>query len=154
MENDFLFVEGTDFSKIRSEIKKNPEMKIIFSGLDEEVNRKVLEKLKIDIFLIHQRGRKDFQKQRNSGFNHVLARILKDKNIVLGIDLDEVLEASGEEKAKILGRVRQNIMLCRKKTLLLNMKFISGDKFLKDEYDLRALGLVLGMSTYMIKNLK
>ncbi len=154
MEKEFLFVEGKDFSDVRKEIKNNPEKKIIFSGSDDDLNRKVLEKLRVDVFLVYQRGRKDFQKQRGSGFNQVLARILKNKNITLGINLDEVLETYGKEKAEILGRIRQNIRLSRKKTLGLNIKFISKNKFSKDEYDLRALGLVLGMSTSLIKNLK
>ena len=91
--------------------------------------------------------RKDFQKQRNSGFNHVLAKIAKKNNICIGINLDEIINSN--EKAKILARVVQNIKLCNKNKL--KMKFIG--KQIRNIYDLKSLGLVLGMPTWMTKSI-
>jgi len=57
-----------------------------------------------------------------------------------------------KEKAEILARIRQNVFLCKKNNV--KMKFIVKDK--KNErniYDLKSLGLVLGMSTGMTKEL-
>ncbi len=93
------------------------------------------------------RLRKDRQKQRDSGFNHVLAKLAKKKNVAIGINLDEIIES--KEKAKILARIEQNIKLCNKNKL--HMKFISKKK--RNDYDLKALGLVLGMPTWMTKKL-
>ncbi len=144
MKNQII-IQETNFNKIQSQIKEAQIQKkqIIFSSDDDELNRKVLEKLPIQILLINLAKRKDFQKQRNSGFNQVLAKIAKKKNVIIGINLKEILKA--KEKEKILSRVEQNIKLCNKNKL--KMKFIIEKQ--GDNYDLKALGLVLGMPTWM-----
>ncbi|MFH1917894.1 MAG: hypothetical protein ABIJ14_02200, partial [Nanoarchaeota archaeon] len=62
----------TNFSKLKTTVNKNKGKTIIFSSDSDELNRQVLEKLQIDVLLLNQSERKDFQKQRNSGFNQVL----------------------------------------------------------------------------------
>jgi len=146
MKNTIL-IQESNFEKIRKQIKENPKAEIIFSSDDDELNRKVLEKLNIDILLLKQSKRKDFQKQRNSGLNHVLAKIAKKKNVVIGIDLDEIINSKGKSKSDILARVKQNIKLCNKNKL--KMKFCG--KSQRNIYDIKALGLVLGMPTWMTK---
>jgi RNase P/RNase MRP subunit p30 len=95
-------------------------------------------------------GRKDYQKQRNSGFNQVMAKVMKKKNIILGINFDEVLESNNIEKSNILARIRQNVFLCNKNKV--KMKFIiQKDKNTRNIYDLKSLGLILGMPTWMTK---
>ena len=130
-------------------------MEVLASQLDRQLSasgpedwRKVLEKLPINILLLNQAQRKDFQKQRNSGFNQVLAKIAKKNNITIGINLDEIINATPETKSKILARVRQNVNLCNKNKL--EMEFIT-DKPNKDLYNLKALGSVLKMPTNMLK---
>lgn len=142
-------VNGNSFEKIRKEVLENKGKKIIFTNDDDELNRKVLEKLGIDCLLIKQSGRKDFQKQRDSGFNHVLAKIAKKNNVVIGIDLDEIINSKGKVKAEILARIKQNIKLCNKNKL--KMRFIGENK--RGVYDLKSLGTVLGMPTWMVKDL-
>jgi len=152
MENTIL-IQETDFNKIRKKIKDNPKKTIIFSSNNDELNRKVIEKEKINILLLNLSGRKDRFKQRDSGFNQVLAKLAKKKNITIGINLDEILEAKGEKKKDILARIKQNIKLCNKNKL--KMDFIALNKKNKrDIYDLKALGLVLGMPTLMTSSLK
>ena len=149
---DFVIINENDFMKARKEIRKNNNKKIIFSGLDDELNRKILEKEKIDVLLLNQSGRTDKTKQRNSGFNHVLAKIAKKKNVAIGINFDEIIESEKKRKADILGRVIQNIKLCNKSKL--KMKFFSlKNKNKINIYDVKSLGLVLGMPTWMTKNL-
>ncbi len=135
-------------SKKRINESKSP---IIFTSNDDELNRKILEKLKIDILLLNQKDRQDFQKQRNSGLNQVLARIAKQNNVIIGINLDELLNSFGKEKSQILARIKQNIRLCNKNKL--KMKFISPSNKTTNSYDLKSLGLVLGMPTWMTSNL-
>ncbi len=144
-------IQETNFSKIQAQIKEGQAQKkqIIFSSDNDDLNRKVLEKLPIQILLINLSKRKDFQKQRDSGFNQVLAKIAKKNNITIGINLDEILNAKTNEKVKILARVEQNVKLCNKNKL--KMRFITKEQ--KDSYDLKSLGLVLGMPTNMMKNL-
>ena len=147
MKNRILIRE-TDFNKARKLIRENKGKEIIFSSNDDDFNRKIIEKENINILLINQIGRKDFQKQRNSGFNQVIAKIAKKKKVVIGINLDEIINSN--EKAQILARIKQNIKLCNKNKL--EMKFISF-KHKRNPHDLKSLGLVLGMPTWMIKEI-
>ncbi len=154
----------TNFNKLKLQAKQT-KSPIIFTSDDDDLNRKVLEKLEINILLINQKNRKDFQKQRNSGFNHVLAKIAKKNKIQIGINLDEIINSTpqtypdksstkistkGKEKSKILARVQQNIKLCNKNKI--QMQFIGKNK--RDLHDLKSLGLVLGMNTKTTSNLQ
>lgn len=148
-ESIFFMIEGKgNYTELRKKILK-ADKPVVFWSLDDDLNRKVLEKEKIDVLLIKLGGRKDFMKQRNSGFNHVLAKIAKKKGIIIGIDFDEIVEASNQ--SLILARVQQNIKLCNKNKL--KMKFVC-QKHKRNLHDLKSLGLVLGMPTWMTSNLR
>lgn len=143
-----MIIQGKNFEKIKKVIKESEEKLIIFSSNDDDLNRRILEKLPINILLINLENRKDFQKQRNSGFNQVLAKIAKRNNITIGINFDEIIDS--KEKEKILARIKQNIMICNKNKI--KMKFIM-QKYKRNIYDLKSLGLILGMPTWMLKTL-
>jgi ribonuclease P/MRP protein subunit RPP1 len=143
-----IYITEKNFEKARKAIRK-AEGSVVFSSDNDELNRKILEKEKIKVFMPKLKGRKDKPKQRDSGFNHVLAKIAKKKNIIIGINLEEVLKSGKEEKAQILARIRQNIRICKKNKL--KMEFLP--KNIKNLKNLQALGLSLGMSTQMTKKL-
>jgi len=148
------FLTEKNFNRLKIEIEKSrkehPESEIIFSSDDDEINRQVLEKAKINILLLPLSKRKDFSKQRNSGLNTVLVNIAKKNNVEIGIDLEELFSQEKKQKAEILSRITQNINLCKKGKV--QIKFISKNKKV-DPYLLKSLGLVLGMPTWMIKNI-
>mgnify|MGYP001617278900 CR=1 FL=1 len=148
---DYILIQEADFQKARNRIKQAQKegKAVVFSG-DDEMNRKVLEKENVNILLIKLGKRKDRLKQRNSGLNHVLAKLAQKKGVSIGMDFDEFINADKKEKTKILARLIQNIKLCNKNRL--KMIFVS-EKYEKDRHDLRALGLVLGMPTWMTKDL-
>ncbi|MFH1801775.1 MAG: hypothetical protein ABH804_03025 [archaeon] len=148
MKNKILIHEAS-FEKARKEIRKNKDKKIIFTSEDDELNRKIIEKEKIEVLLLSQKNRKDFQKQRDSGFNHVMAKIAKKNKVIIGINLDEIIFSEKMQKAKILARVQQNIKVCNKNKL--KMEFISAEENSRNLHDLKALGLVLKMPTSMVK---
>ena len=143
-------IQETDFQKARNKIKEARQHgnTIIFMSNDDELNRKILEKEKIDILLISLRERKDKQKQRNSGFNHVLARSAAKKKVSIGININEILTSRGKEKSDVIARVAQNIKICSKNKL--KMVFLPE---LRDKYETKSLGLILGMPTWMTKEL-
>lgn len=147
-----IIIRESNFEKARKLIRESKDKEIIFSSDDDELNRKILEKEKINILLINLTGKKDFQKQRDSGFNQVLAKIAKEKNVAIGINFDEIIQASQYEKPKILARLKQNIKLCNKNKL--KMKFIiKNSENQRDIYDLKSFGAVLGMPTWMTREL-
>jgi RNase P/RNase MRP subunit p30 len=143
------------FQKARQKIQelKNKKEIIIFTSQDDELNRKILEKEQIDILLLNQKNKKDFAKQRNSGLNQVLSKIAQQNKIQIGINLDEVIQSTEEQKSEILSRIKQNIKLCNK--YKIQMQFIIQNKTNnRNIKNLKSLGTVLGMPTWMTKNLK
>jgi len=143
-----IILTETDFNKLREEIKKNRDKIIIFTSSNDEFNRKVLEKLKISILMVPLKSRKDYTKQRNSGLNEILVKIAKKNNVQIGIPLDEILN-SGEKRWLLLSRLRQNIKLCSR--VGVKMQFICEKE--RDLKNLKSLGLILGMPTWMTKEL-
>lgn len=151
---EYVFLTEKNFSRLKAEIakirNKNPASRIVFSSEDDELNRQVLEKAKIDLLLLPLLQRRDFSKQRNSGFNMVLANIAKKNKIEIGIDLDELNSESKKIKSEILARIIQNIALCKKKKI--QMRFILKNRKI-DNYLVKSLGSSLGMPPWMTKNI-
>lgn len=58
--------------------------------------------------------RKDFFHHRNSALNHVLCQIAKEKNKSIVFSFNNLLVANKKMRALYLGRMRQNMMMCRK----------------------------------------
>ena len=146
-------IKEKNFDEARALIKKEKQegKLIIFVSEDDELSRKILEKSPPNILVILQANRKDFQKQRDSGFNHVLASIAKKSGVTIGICLDEIVNSKGKQKAEILARAKQNIKICSKAKL--PMKFCGKAVAEKNIYDIKALGLSLGMPTWMTSKL-
>lgn len=137
-----------NFSRLREFVKRERGKEIIFTSNDDDLNRKVAEKLPVQIILIPLEGRRDYTKQRDSGLNEVIAKILKKNKIALGFDVKELINSKNKER--VLARLKQNIELCKR--LKVQIKFIY-DENKHDLVDLKSLGLVLGMPTWMAKNL-
>jgi len=115
--------------------------KIFVVGRDDVFNRRVLETIKIDYLVSVEGGvRRDSLKQRDSGFNHVMARIAKEKGIGIVIDFEEVVKLKGKERALRLGRIMQNVRVCRR--VGCGIKILGGD-----ERVLKSFGFSLGMGT-------
>ena len=145
----YTLIKEDNFESARKKIRQS-KLPIIFSSGDDELNRKILEKEKIDILLIKLAEKKDRPKQRESGLDQVMAKIAKKNNITIGINFDEIIGSEKNKKAQILARIKQNIKLCNKNKI--HMIFISpSGKNQRNFHDLRALGASLGMPTTMIK---
>lgn len=144
-----VILTETNFTKLKSLVKENKGKEIIFTSKDDELNRKVCEKLAINVILIPLDERKDYSKQRDSGFNQVLAKVLLKKKIKLGINLDELIESKYPER--VFARVRQDIMLCNKNKV--QIVFIQG-KNKRDSLEVKSIGSALSMPTWMVKGLQ
>jgi len=148
----WILIQETNYNKIKEKISQNKDKEIIFSSDDDELNKKVLEKLKINTFLVLLTKRKDYQKQRNSGFNQVMSKIAKKNNINLAFNIDEIIESQKSIKSQLIARIIQNIEICKKQKIPI--KFISlNKKFNKDVKDLKSFGIILGMPTWMTKKI-
>jgi RNase P/RNase MRP subunit p30 len=143
-----MITEEKDFNKLRELVKKEKKIKI-YSSDDDEINRKVIEKLPVEILLINLENRKDFLKQRNSGFNQVLAKIAKKKKVKIGINLDEIIES--KEQNRVIARLKQNISICKKEKL--EMQFVQ-KKYKRETHELKSLLASLKAPTWMVSKLQ
>jgi RNase P/RNase MRP subunit p30 len=132
----------------RRQIDKLAGKHVVVQGSTIEYNRKILENKRVNALVLRHKGQKDSLKERGSGLNQVLCKIARDSNKAILIDFKEILEAEGSEKAKILGRLMQNIMLLKK----YNVKTGIINKQGRDNYDLFAFLLTLGASTKFAKD--
>ena len=66
---------------------------------------------------------KDFTHQRRSGLNHVILEEAKQKEIEIYAGLNQVLGRKNWEQTRILGRMKQNLKLTKKKKI--NYEIIS-----------------------------
>jgi RNase P/RNase MRP subunit p30 len=129
--------------KLRKENKP-----IILLSQDDEFNRKALEIKGLNLLVINENlFLKDYMKQRNSGLNEVLANICAEKNISIGIQIEEIINKDTKEKARALARLAQNIMLCKKSKVKL--VFLGN---IKDKLALQSLLLSLGADSKQAAN--
>jgi len=154
---DGYLIDGSEKEarKIIASLKDRKEKKIVgLVGADDAFNRRAIETLKVDYLVSPERGNKrDGLKQRDSGINHVVAKLMKEKNISVVIDLSEVGELKGKEKALRLERIIQNIKICRKAGCKIKIVNLSTSKeFLINEKGRKAIGISLGMSSSQVSD--
>lgn len=133
-----VFVQDKKIEKklgIETELVKD---KNIVLGGDLKVNREAVENPKVDILLSPENNKKrDFLFFRNSGLNQVLCKLAAKNKVTIGFNFSSILNSSGNERAKILGRMRQNYKFCKK--YKVKMVFST---FAKKKYELRSFDLM------------
>jgi len=124
---------------------KGKEKIIAVLGRDDEFNRRMLEKTKIDYLVSPERRHvKDSLKQRDSGLNHVLAKIAKEKGIGVIIDFSSLMKMEKMERAKTISRIIQNVKICRRAGCKI--------KILGDEKAGKSFLYSIGASSQQVKN--
>ena len=151
------YLIDADEKTIRSVIasikdKQIKNKQIAVYGRDNIFNRRVLETCKIDILISPERDlkheRKDSLKQRDSGLNHVIAKIATKNKASVAIDFADIKNTPDQKQlAKRLARIMQNIKICRKAKTKIIILDMSG-KATKQE--IQALGFSLGMSSQQV----
>ena len=110
-------------------------------------NRRVVETLKIDYLVSPELGdRKDSLKQRDSGLNHVVAKEMAKRKVVMVVDFDSVAEMKGKDKALRLARIMQNVKICRRAKC--GIRIWGG----VDEKALKSFGFGVGMSSVQVRD--
>ena len=127
------------------------EFKIVEGG-DDKKNRKVVEDKNVDILLSPEKTRdRDFMHSRNSGLNQVLCKLAKKNDIAIGFDFNLVLNS--KNRGEILGRMMQNVGLCRKyKNKMVLLSGANNELDMRNPKDLVSFGIVLGMTPKEAKN--
>jgi len=105
--------------------------------------RALLERGKVDAIMgLENHGGRDFMHHRNSGLNQVLCKIAAQKGVMVCIALPDLLS----QKGHVLGRIRQNIKLCRKYGVKIGFASLAKDRLgMRNPNDVKSFLEVLGM---------
>lgn len=121
------------------------------------------EKTKPDlIFCLEETQKKDFMHQRASGLNHIHARLANKNQIIIGFSFNSLLNKEGIERSRIIGRMMQNIKLCRKfKVKTCIASFAQHPFELRSLHDLQSFFITLGIhqkeannNSYLLEKIK
>lgn len=83
---------------------------------------------------------------RRSGLNQVLCRIASENKVAIGFSFNAVLSASNVERVKLMGRMMQNILLCKKFKTSVRIGSFAKDPFgMRSPGDLSAFFQQLGL---------
>lgn len=136
-------------SELRNKLKKERDIVIVLGG-DEKINRAGVEDKRIDILISPERlAIKDYMHSRNSGLNQVLCRLANKNQIAIGFDFNFVYNST--ERGRVIGRMMQNVILCRKFKVKMVIGFYSNGRSL-DNKTLQSFGRFLGMTGDEAKN--
>lgn len=102
------------------------------------------KKIKI-IYGFEEVNRKDYLHQRASGLNHMLCEMANKNNVAVGLSYSSLFNKNPEALSLIMGRMMQNINLCRKYNVNLVVGSFSGNPFdLRAPHDVMSLFAMLG----------
>jgi len=120
---------------------------VITKAAANEQDRFLFEKAKPSIiFDLEQSARPDGLFQRNSGLNHIMAALAAKNEITIGFSFSSILNSSGFRRAQIIGRMAQNLVLCRKyKVKTLFASFAHSPPEMRSEHDLKSFFGLLGV---------
>lgn len=108
-------------------------------------SRDILERRKADIIYDFEKSsRSDYIHHRASGLNQVLCKLAKKNNVAVGFSVSSILNFS--KRPMLLGRIKQNIKLCRKyKVKMIIGSFSSEPYEMRSCFDVVSLFCLLGM---------
>jgi len=125
----------------------NLEKSELMIAKSSDNDRFLIESGKLNlIYGFEQATRKDFMSQKASGLNHIICEAANKNKVAIGFSYSSIINEPGFKKSVILGRMMQNIMLCRKyKVRALIGSFHSNPYMLRSPHDLISLFSTLGM---------
>jgi hypothetical protein len=145
--SELVFIKGK-IPNIKTKIKLTSAKNIFKS--DVRKDRNLIESKKASlIYEFEQDIRKDPTHFRSSGMNHIIANLMKEKKVAYGLSFNQILSASKEDKAKLFGRILQNLSLCKKyKVSIIVGSFARSPNEMRDSKDLVAFAKTLGLNDY------
>lgn len=156
-DSDGYLIESSEKEarKIIASLKdKKFSGKVGLIGGDDAFNRRAVETLKIDYLVSPEKNAgRDSLKQRDSGINHVVAKMAREKGISIVVDWSELEKLKGKEKALRLGKLIQNVKICKKAGCKIKIASLAKDeKGIVDKKARIAFGVSLGMSSVQARD--
>ena len=109
--------------------------------------REVIERDKIDVLY----GAEGFEKKdrlhyRKSGLNHIICKLAREKGVIIAFSFSSLLAVNGVTRSIILGRMRQNIHLCKKYHNQICLASLAESPYeMRSPLDLIAFGALIGL---------
>ncbi len=152
-EKKFLEIAEKLNIELKFASKHKGNFKVDGIVISNDGTRANFENKQIKMFFdLENKDERDFIHQRNSGLNQILAKIAHDKGKIIAFSFSTILNASSEKRALLLGRMRQNVKLCRKYKVKMFLASFASEPFkLRGTYELKAFGLMIGMNPKEVK---
>ena len=97
-------------------------------------------------FGFEAKSERDYLHQRASGLNNTICTFTQKNNVIIVFSFSQLLKSTKTKRAQILGRLKQNIKLCRKhKVKTAIASFATTPYEMRAPKDLQALFQVMGM---------
>jgi ribonuclease P/MRP protein subunit RPP1 len=113
---------------------------LLVQGSDIDLNRKAVQTKEVDILTHPEFNRKD------SGFNHIMAKLASANNVAIEINFREILLSSKNTRSQILHNISQNVELCKKfKVPIIICSGAISHWQLRDPKILLSIGCLLGL---------
>lgn len=128
----------------KNQIQKIRDKFVIIDG--GKLNREIVSSKQVHILISPEKYKdEDSLHQRNSGLNQVLCKLANKNKIAIGINFNEILHLKNREKR--LGKIIQNIKLCRKyKVRIILASFAKKKTETRSPNDLISFAQSLGMT--------
>jgi RNase P/RNase MRP subunit p30 len=96
------------------------------------------------LYDFEEQAKNDFLHHRNSGLNHVMCQIMKEKGKIIGVSFSALLNA--RSKGLILGRMQQNARLSKKfKLKIIIASFAKTPYELRAEHEIKSFEKIIGL---------
>lgn len=117
----------------------------------EDDIRAAVEAKKADIILVSEKIMQDSMHYRRTALDNVICNIASKKNIALAFSFSAILNAGN--RAAVMGKVMQNIRMCRKYKARMVFASFARNKFeMRGKEELKAFARVLGMTAAEANN--
>lgn len=139
-----LFIGLIADSKNINKAKKLTKL-VIYKSTGND--RHVIEKSKANVvFGLETIAARDSMHHRNSGLNQVLCKLANKNNVMIGFSFSSILNTDWMIRSQILGRLMQNIRLCRKyKVKTVIASFAEKPYDMRPYHDLKSVFICFGM---------
>ncbi|MFA5141399.1 MAG: RNase P subunit p30 family protein [Candidatus Woesearchaeota archaeon] len=126
--------------------KARKKTKLVFIESSES-DRHAIEKLPFDIlFNLENVAQRDGTHSKRSGLNQVLCELMAKRKKAVALNFNNILNANKGLRSVIIGRMMQNISLCKKfKVKLILASFAKKPYQMRAYHDMIAFGITLGM---------
>lgn len=140
-----IIVKNQDTNKIKINFK-------LTAAKSSDKDRFLIESKKVKlIYGFEELGRKDYLHQRASGLNHIMCELARKNNISVGFSYSSLLNNDANSPV-LIGRMTQNIKLCRKyKVKTIIGSFAENPFGLRAQHDLANLFKMFGMDEQNVK---